>query len=304
MKKIISVLLVLILSAVCVITAFAGNFDLQNLGGSSIALGAKSAIIIDQDTGKALWRKSSKTRMNPASTTKIMTALLAVEYGNMKDTITVGPELDFIESDSSKADLVRGERISLQNLLKGLMLPSGGDAAYVVAVYTARKASKNTKMTEREAVDYFCELMNKRAVKAGAKDTHFANPDGYQNEEHYTTASDLALIARAAMKYKQFKSIVALPSFNIKEWKSTSKSTKNKNGIRKWENTNKLLDKNGSYYYKYCTGIKTGYTSDAGYCLVSSASKGGKNIIAVVLNSTTKDVWTDSTKLLDYGLSK
>ncbi len=301
MKKLISILLIALLTVACIITAFADNYS-NTASGSPGTLNAKSAVILDRSTGKIIWGKNSKTRMYTASTTKIMTALLALEYGNAKDTITVGSEIGFSEEDASKAGLVKGQKISLENLIRGLMLPSGGEAAYTAAVYTARKASKKSSMKESEAISYFCKMMNKKAAALGAKSTHFTNPDGYHDENHYSTAYDLALISKAAMKYKLFRTIVSTQTYRIKEWTVTNGKAAAGDKYLIWKNTNKLLDKKGSYYYKYTTGIKTGYTSDAGYCLASAATKGTKNIITVVLDSTVNGVWTDSKKVLDYGL--
>lgn len=302
MKKVIAFMLLAILSAVFIFTAFTGNIKTEAARNAPNDLHAKGIIVMDRNTGKTIWGKNAETRMYPASTTKIMTALLAIEYGNARDVITVGSEINLSASDASKAGLVKGQRISLENLLKGLLLPSGSDAAYALAVYTARKASKNPSLSGRAAVEYFCRLMNKRAVKAGAENTHFVNPDGYHSKYHYSTAYDLALIAKAAMRYRLFRSVVSTQSFSIRGWKATSGRASANGNIIRWQNTNKLINKKSSYYYKYVTGIKTGFTDEAGHCLVSSATKGWKNIIVVVLDSTTDGIWTDSTKLLDYGL--
>lgn len=261
-------------------------------------LKAESAVIIDEKSKKTLFQKNPNKKLYPASTTKILTALLAIEYGDIDEIVQVGNEINLVMPDASKAGLIYGEKIELENLLRALLLPSGNDAAYVIAVHIARKASGNNKMTINNSLVYFRDMMNERLKKIGANNSHFTNPDGYHNTDHYTTAHDLALIACEAMKKDIFKKVVKAYSYKM----TSLKAGGNTNTVREWINTNKLIDKNSEHYYKYATGIKTGYTSDAQYCLVSSASKNGKNVIAVVLKDTQKDQWTDSINLLEYGL--
>ncbi|MDP4092125.1 MAG: D-alanyl-D-alanine carboxypeptidase [Bacillota bacterium] len=270
--------------------------ELQNLT-------AESAFLMDETTGKEIYSVNPNRRMYPASTTKIMTALLAVENGNLNDVITVGEEANLAEVDASKAGLDFNEKIPLKTLLKGLLLPSGNDAAYVLAVYTARKVSGQKDMSIHDAVAYFCRMMNERAKELGAHDTSFVNPDGYHDPQHYTTTHDLGLIAREAMKSKYLRDVVKTSEFSMKDWSSFDKSSKAKNRQRLWQNTNKLIVPDSGYYFKYATGLKTGHTTQAGYCLVSSAALNGKSVIAVVMKDTEQAEWGDSTKLLEYGLN-
>lgn len=264
-------------------------------------IGAKSAVIIEENTGKILYDKSGSLRLYPASTTKIMTALLAIENGNLNDIITVGNEISRIPSDASRADLRIGEKITLKELLMGTMLPSGNDAAMTAAVYTARKVSKNNTMGIDDAVKYFADLMNRRAADVGAYNTHFANPHGYHDPDHYTTALDMALIAREAMKNSDFREIV-----KTEEFKSEDEIPRHENKPpaavnHDWKNSNMLINPAFASFYPYATGVKTGHTDEAGYCLVSSAVMDGMEIIAVALNDTSKGIWSDSRELLNYG---
>lgn len=266
-----------------------------------INIGAKSAVLIEENTGKILYDKSGSMRLYPASATKIMTALLAIENDKLNDVITIGNEIKLIPADASRAGLCVGEEITLKELLMGMMLPSGNDAAMTAAVYTARKVSGNQSMDDSDAIKYFSNLMNRRASEIGAIDTHFVNPHGYQDPDHYTTAHDLALIAREAMKNSTFREIVKTGEFKSQDEIIPSNSKSPSVVTHDWKNSNMLINPAFSQYYPSATGIKTGHTDQAGFCLVSSAESNGMGIIAVVLDDTSKGIWTDSRGLLDYG---
>src|SRR5690606_13134574 len=149
-----------------------------------------------------------------------------------------------------------------------------------------RKVTGNPDMPINEAIEYFCDMMNARAKVAGAKDSHFSNPHGYHKDDHFTTPYDMAMIAREAMKYEFLQEVVSTHMYTMEDWNGVNKEEPTKKEIRYWRNTNLLIDKNNKkYYYPYATGIKTGYTSAAGQCLVSSATKGDLDLIAVVFKS-------------------
>jgi len=279
---------------------FAGNAELPDT--SALELDAESAVLIEQETGRVLYEKNKDEKLYPASTTKILTALLAIENGNLDEIITVGNEVNLTPRDSSLACIDVGEQITLKDLLIGLMVSSGNDAALAIGAHIGRTVAGDPDMPYTEALDKFYELMNKRAAELGATNSHFANPHGYHRQDHYTTAYDLALIAREAMKHEVFREIVQITYMEYPDWNEVDKNDPTKKATRYWVNKNRLLDKNSEeYYYPYATGIKTGYTSQSGHCLVSSASKDGMNLIAVVLKSSKNGQWTDSIKLLEYG---
>lgn len=293
MKRYLSILVIGLLLA-CFLPVLSGQGDI-GLNGQPRPE-AMGAIVIDQKNHDILYEKNAHQRLYPASTTKILTALLVIENEDLDKVITVGDEIRLVGADGSRAGLKTGEQITIRDLLAGLMLPSGNDAAYVLAVHTARQSSGKSSMNSREAAACFAELMNQRARKAGANDSLFMNPDGYHDDQHYTTAYDLALITQEAMKEPSFREIVSKKSHLIP----------GKNGKlgHYWKNTNQLLDPEGPYNYPAATGIKTGYTKPAGYCLVASADREGKQLIAVALNSTKEGQWADSIQLLDYGAAK
>lgn len=261
---------------------------------TSPVINAEGAVIIEQESSKILFQKNGNKRMYPASTTKILTALIAIENGDLNETITIGDEIKLMDPDGSRAWLRVGEKMKLSTLIMGLMLPSGNDAAYTIALSVGRKIANNPSLKREEAINIFIDKMNERAREIGAKDSNFVNPHGIHNNEHYTTPYDLALITREAFKYDFFKQAVKTQEYEVL-------NTDSQGHI--WENTNKLLDKGSNSYYKYATGVKTGHTTPAGYCLVSSGNKDNMDVITVVLNTTQGGQFEDSRKLLDYGLN-
>ncbi|NLW00252.1 MAG: D-alanyl-D-alanine carboxypeptidase [Clostridiales bacterium] len=281
-----------------------GNESGETPASSVLELDAEGAVLIEQSTGKVLFEKNKDEKLYPASTTKVLTALLAIEYGDLNEIVTVGNEANLAPKDSSLACIDLEERISLKDLIIGLMLPSGNDAALTIGAHIGRIISGDPDMGYQEALKKFCDLMNTRAAELGATNTHFTNPHGYHDENHYTSAYDLALITREAMKHETFREIIQLPRVDYPDWNEVDKNDPTKKQIRYWINKNRLLDEsNSKFYYPYATGVKTGYTSHSRNCLVSSASKNGMDLIAVVLKSTKEGQYTDSIKLLDYGFN-
>lgn len=281
-------------------SAVSENIELSDV--PTLDLDAEGAILIEQETGRVLFEKNKDEKLYPASTTKILTALLAIEKGNLNEIVTVGNEVNLTPRDSSLACIDVGEQISLKNLLIGLMVSSGNDAALAIGAHIGRIVANDPELPYSQALDKFYELMNKRAAELGAKNSHFTNPHGYHHQDHYTTAYDLAMIAREAMKHEVFRKIVQITYMEYPDWNEVDKNDPTKKATRYWVNKNRLLDKNNKEcYYPYATGIKTGYTSNSGHCLVSSATKDGMNLIAVVLKSSKNGQWSDSIKLLEYG---
>jgi len=266
-------------------------------------LKSEAVILVESESGEILYSKNENKKMYPASMTKVMTALLAIENLDMNEVITVGSEINLKEPDASSAGLRRGEQLTNEDLLRGLLIPSGNDAAYTVAVQVARKVSGDSSLPVGAALEYFYEMMNKRAKEIGAENTNFVNPHGYHDDNHYTTAYDQYIIAREAMKHEVFRNIVKTRAYSTEESSGTGGEGSAKRVPHQWYNRNLMLNKNSKYYYEHATGIKTGYTSDSGYCLVSSASDGNLSVIAVVMNAPTDEArWEDSKNLLKYGL--
>ena len=203
---------------------------------------AESAVLIDVDSGKILYEKDIHKQAYPASMTKILTAVLVLENLDLDETVTVGDEVKNIGLDSSTSGLKPGETMTVEDLMWALLLPSGNDAAYTAAVTVARKKSGNDSMSTQEAMSYFAEMLNKKASELGAKNTHFVNPDGYHDENHYSSAYDIALFSIEAMKHDLIREIV----------KTRVLETSGPDGEhRLWVNRNELVNQYGKYYLPY-----------------------------------------------------
>jgi D-alanyl-D-alanine carboxypeptidase (penicillin-binding protein 5/6) len=263
----------------------AGAYDAanpQNLTEDDIR--GEAAILIDADTGSVLFEKNANEKLYPASTTKIMTCLLALEYGHLDDVVTVPKSITKLPKDSSLVPLKPGEKMTLRDLLYGLMICSGNDAAVSIAVKVAG------------SVDKFVAMMNQRAQQLGCTNTSFKNPHGYQNKAHYTTARDLALIAREALKNEAFRQIVSATSYTVPK---TNKSRK-----RKLVTTDLMLADSSPFYYPYEIGVKTGHHSKSGQCFVGAAVKDGVTLISVTLKSSKSGMWNDTRRLMEYGFAQ
>lgn len=236
---------------------------------------AGSAILMDVATGRVLWEQNARQRRPMASTTKIMTTIVALEYGNLSDMVTTSPYAASMEGSSIY--LSPGEQLSLEDLLYGVMLASGNDAATAVAEHIAG------------SVENFARLMVAKAQSIGAMDTSFQNPHGLDAKDHYTTAYDLAKITAYGLKIPKFAEIVST-TYKTIPWPE-------KEGEARWlYNKNRLLET-----FPGADGVKTGYTSGAGRCLVSSATRDGWQLVAVVLDCDP--MFEDSAALLEYGFS-
>ena len=210
-----------------------------------------------------VYSKNSADRIAPASTTKILTAATALTYLKPDDILTVGDELDLVHPGSSLCYLRKGQKLTLRDALIGMLLPSGNDAAYVIATNTADLMLLNNDLSSGEKVNYFCSLMNNVADSYGIKDSNFVNPEGWDNPNHYTTVEDLAKITSCAMEFEVIREIVALSNYTgIIESGETLR-------VR---NTNPLVQPGNLYYRDNAIGVKTGYTDNAGRCLVGAVS--------------------------------
>ena len=252
-------------------------------------ISAEAAILIEIDSGEILYEKNANAPMYPASTTKIMTALLALEHLNLEDKITV-PE-DMGPAVGSAMYLLPGEVFTVRELLDGLLVKSANDAA----VLLARTISGD--------IQSFATLMNQRAKDIGCTNTSFANPNGLHDPSHTISAHDMALIAREAMKNATFRELVSQVNVTLDETPQTPEKRYFRNTNRFLWSTSKIIYNNEYIPIKYevVDGIKTGYTEEAGNCLVSSGEKNDIRVISVVFKASGYDVYRDSRLLLDYG---
>lgn len=272
--------------------------------GNTPDVKSSSVVLIDQKTTKVLFEKSMREKRHPASLTKILTSLLILENLDSSDVITVGDEIDTLEKDSNKAGLKKGQKLTAHDLIWALMLPSGNDAAYTAAVHIARKKTGNTTMKVKEAVSFFADMMNTRARQIGAADSCFTNPDGYPDPNHYSTAYDMALISQEALKSDFFREVARTYTYAKDQNRRAKSVILDKDTESVWFNKNLLLNPKSKYFYQYATGIKTGYTLRAGYCLAASATKDDLDLVSVILNSDSEETrCMESRALFDYAFA-
>lgn len=282
-KKIILLLIILI---------FGLNFSICQANSDNLNITAGAAILMDSSTGKVLYSKNEKEKMFPASTTKIMTAILTIENCNLEDVVTVPYEaIASVPSGYSIASLQAGEQLTVNQLLEVMMVHSANDAANVLAYHVSG------------SIDSFATMMNNKVSELELENTHFTNPSGKHDENHYTTASDLAKIMQYCMKNSAFRKIAGLKSCII--------PPTNKYDQRVFSPTNELLvvdnsEVSSNYYYKYAIAGKTGYTTEAKNCLVSVSNKDNLELISVVLSiglypNNLSGKFIETKSLFQYG---
>ena len=247
----------------------------------NFSLSAEFAIVYDLKSGEVLFAKNATDRAYPASITKLMTSIVALKYCDPDDVFTAGDELGFVAKGSSLAFIYKGHKLKLKMLIDAMMLPSGNDAAYVVAANAGRIIAGDKSLSAAEAVSVFVDKMNEEAKRLGCKGTHFANPDGFHDNRHFTTAYDLALISEEALSYEVINKSVK---------KEQVDAVYESGQMMTWINSNYLIryhslstEDRKKWYSEYATGLKTGTTSQAGSCMVASAKKGDREIVAVLL---------------------
>ena len=261
---------------------------------------AQGAILVDSATGQILYQKNMNDKLYPASTTKILTALLALEYAeqsghSLSEIVTVSRRAT--EIGGSRVGLQMGEQLSLEDLLYIMLLSSSNDASIAIAEHVSG------------TVEQFAFLMNQRAEELGAHSSNFVNPHGMPDENHYITAYDLSVISRKAMENSTFRKIVNTINYQVERKKNFTGELLKK--VEKLEerfgpiqenfyNHNRLIG-NGRYGYSGAIGIKTGYTVEAGQCMSACSIREDRELIAVLLNSESNDLWIDAATLLDYG---
>lgn len=250
-------------------------------------------VMYDVQAKEVLYSKNAEEKAFPASTTKILTASLLMEYAGEDTVFTAGDEQEFVSPGSSLAYLNPGSQLDRDMMLDAIMLPSGNDAAYCAAARVGRIIAENEDMPSREAVNVFINKMNEKAAEIGCKNSNFTCPDGFHDDDHYTTAMDLLRITLNSQKYpeiaasgkKSYRELTYLTGENIF-----------------WNNSNKMIQSDSEYFYTYATGLKTGMTDMSGFCVVATAERFGHELILVCLGSETSAIrWNDTIALLDAG---
>lgn len=269
---------------------------------------SQACILLDLDYNKVLYEKESKLRLYPASTTKLMTAILTCENCILQNPVTISYwAVNSVPNGYSGGDIKPGDVYTVEQLLNITMIASANDAAYALAEYIANLKDPNyLKDDSPEAKEHFDNsiakfsvMMNDKAKELGCLDTNFVNPNGIHNDNHYSTAHDLSLIGKYAYSNLIIRSITSKTSYSMPNVNTES-------GISEYKSTNALLRNDSIYYYPYANGLKTGFTEAAGHCIIATANKNNMNLLAVVLNgyylddeSATRE--KDCINLFNYG---
>lgn len=248
------------------------------------ALYSKACILLDASTGEVLFENNAGEPLYPASTTKIMTLLLALEKCNLNAQVTIPQCAADVAADSSLVPVYPGEEMAMRDLLYGLILRSGNDAANAIAELCSGD------------IQTFVDQMNQRALELGMSGTHFTNPHGYHDENHYSTAKDLAVLTRYGLTDPSFCQFVTCMAYTLP-------ATKNREALL-LQNHHEIFNPNSDMYIEGAAGVKSGYTSHAGFCYVGAAQREEKTLIAVILGSPGRNkAWTDLKRLFEYGFA-
>ncbi len=253
----------------CLLSLSIISLSFPYIGKAQLGISAHNAVLMEKESGRVLYEKRAHEKQSIASITKVMTAIIAIESGKMNETVTTSRRA--IHTEGSSIYLEQGEKMSLEDLVYGLMLRSGNDAAVAIGEHVGG------------SVEGFVYLMNEKARWLGMDNTDFANPHGLEADNHYSTAYDMALLMRYAMDNKKFQSI------------SNTTMYKAKTRTYAWKNKNKLL----TALYEHCTGGKTGFTKKAGRTLLTTAHKNDTDLIVVTLNGPND--WNDHIQMYEWG---
>lgn len=250
------------------------------------AIYAESGILVDLDTQEILYSKNIDKQLYPASITKVMTTLVAIESSSPEEPVTFSQHaLDSIEWDSSNIGCRLNETLTMEQCWYAMMLNSANEVCCGVAEHISG------------SIEAFVEKMNQKAAELGCTNTHFSNPNGLPDETHYTTAHDMALIANAAYQNETFRQVFSTRQYEIPPTPQYTET-------RYLYNHHKMMQPDTEYYYEGCLGGKTGYTETALNTLVTIASRNGKNLLCVTMRTQGRQVYTDTASLFDYGFSQ
>lgn len=292
-KLFISLIIIILFNLICIPFANASSVpqvDVESVK-ASLSINAPSALLMEKISGDILYQKEAFTPMYPASTVKIMTAIITIEHCSLDEPVTVSENaISTVPAGYTVSKIQAGEILSTRDLLYALLVPSGNDAANALAEHIAGN------------VPVFANMMNEKAKQLGCQNTFFTNPNGVHDANMHTTAYDLALIAKYAMDIEEFRTIVStetytLPSSNVYPLND-----------RVLNNSNHLINTASPHFYEYATGIKTGYTNPAQNCLVAGAKKDNIEFIAVILGSTFPNTgdqakFVDAKNLFEFGFT-
>ncbi len=253
------------------------------------------AVVFDATANEMLFAKNADEKCFPASTTKILSAAVILDSVPSDFEFVAGNEIELVNPGSSLANINFGARLDTEMIIDGMMLPSGNDASYIAAANVGRYLAGDDTISASDAVSRFVDEMNKTVKAIGADNTHFANPDGFHNDNHYTTVLDMLKITLYSKE---------IPMLSASAKKTNRYCTFLSGESVSWENSNKLLHEYSDCYYMYATGLKTGMTDEAGYCVIATAERFGHEIVCIVFGSSASDVrWNDTIALMDKSFA-
>ena len=275
------------------------------------ALTAKQTFVYDCETGTYISRTGNENTVYPASVTKLFSAYVALQYLDPDKVITAGDALDMVGAGSSVADIKKGDELTVSRLVEAMLLPSGNDASYILAAEAGRVICNDPSAGVWYAAAEFVDEMNRRAQTLGMRGTHFTNPDGYHDSDHYTTYDDLVTIAKLALENPVILAYAGLSEDVVQVENHTQSDTEEAGATapaetpneRHWKNTNLLIHEESKYYCPYAIGLKTGQTPSAGSCLLSAFRIDGRDIIIGVFGCPdVEDRFADTLLLLNEAL--
>ncbi len=252
-------------------------------------------VLFDSTDQKVLFSKDADVRAFPASTTKVLTAALVAKYADEETIFTAGDEQDMVSAGSSLANIQKGQQLDRDMVIDALMLPSGNDAAYLAAAVVGRIIADDKTLSAEKAVQVFVDEMNRTSESLGCKNTHFTCPDGFHDEEHYTSAMDLMRITVFSEDFPEVAASGAKTHRDLTYLTGEAIS---------WSNSNKLITEGSGYYYPYATGLKTGMTEKSGFCIIASAERFGHELVIVSLGCDDSNVrYNECIALFDEGFA-
>lgn len=260
------------------------------------SISAKEYFVYDVEMGDFLYISDNTTKqMYPASTTKLFTTYVALQYLSPDDVITVGSELNYVAWDASRVGFQKGDQVSVKTLAYGALLPSGCDASYILAAAAGRAILGQKNATAKNAIAAFMEECNRMAKDMGMKKTHLVTPDGYHDPDHKISLQAFVIIGKACLENRLIAKIVSTASTTVSYTKSSGKST-----TVTLKNTNYIIHSDNKYYNGNCIGLKTGFTNAAGYCLLTAYKVNGRYVLIGVFGcKESNDRFKDANKLFD-----
>ena len=275
LKKAVLFTVIAVLLVVCMLPSYAAQSEFKTICDEATEP-IKNAIVYDMTNNMILYTKNADEKISIASITKVLNACTAAQYIKADEVLTIGKEIYLISSNASVAPVDYGESYTFEQLMHALLLPSGCDVAFTFATVAGRRAAGDESLSEQEAIDVFIGEMNRYMDKLGCRNSHFSTADGQDTEGQYSTCRDYIRVLHSAMENELIRSVVCNAYYSCNDQSGN---------YHEWYTTNGMLQQNSTYYYPGVIGIKTGSTTDAGYCLAVAAERDGRTLITLVMGA-------------------